>query len=245
MVFLYRERLSALVRKHVLEATTKLKTVSLETLSGAQITDVRSWGKYLFFVFGNGDFYLRIHWGMFGFYLLDKDRPDKAPTAEIFFADETVLRLYSVSLRLVEGVPDAAQYDPEADIMNAHFSPQKAIEKLRALPPETGICDALMNQEILAGVGNAIKNEALFACHILPQRTVSSISEEALEKLIEETQQQSLLFAEERRQMTHEYGYPWTRIFRRKVCPDCGSAVQKAETGEGKRVSFWCEKCQG
>ncbi len=242
VLLLYRDALLPLTGGTVSEAATTLRTVSLESLSGTSLTGVTTWGKYLFLLFSNNR-HLRIHWGMFGQYRIDTERPGKIPTATLAFGSGTVLRLYAVSLRLYDGLPDAALYDPRADVMDAGWDAALALQKLHALPPETALCDALLDQTVFAGVGNAIKNEALWACRLHPEATLASVSTQVLRALVDDTVAQSLLFLEERRH-SGEGRYPWTHVFRRKTCPQCKAALCKENTGVLQRISYWCPVCQ-
>jgi endonuclease-8 len=186
--------------------------------------------------------HIRIHWGMFGIYYLNRERPGKEPTAVLHFSRDRVLRLYSVSLRVIPGVPSAYEYDPRADVMNTQWNSALALEKLRALPSDAMICDALLNQEIFAGVGNAIKTEALFARSVHPESHVHVLPPEVLEALVEETAGQSQLFLEGKRAYGSER-YGWTLAYRRKVCPRCRGQITTGSTGVLQRKSHWCVAC--
>ena len=241
LLILYKEDLSRLVG-HTLEAAeTRLRTANLSPLEGHKLTGVSTWGKYLFMQFGEA-MHLRIHWGMFGIYYLDRERPGKEPTAVLHFNRDRVLRLFSVSLRVLDGMPSEKEYDPRADVMNPKWNSDLALQKLRSLPADALICDALLDQKIFAGVGNAIKTEALFARSIHPQSRVRALPPEVLEGLVEETVGQSLLFLEGKRAHgTDRYG--WTLAYRRKTCPRCEGPITKGSTGVLQRKSHWCEAC--
>ncbi len=251
LLILYKDDLTKLAGLTVEAAETKLRTADLSLIEGCTLTGISTWGKYLFMQFGLA-VHLRIHWGMFGIYYLDRERPGKAPTAVLSFTGERVLRLYSVSLRVVEGAPSESDYDPRADVMNAAWSDALALEKLRSLPADAVICDALLDQTIFAGVGNAIKTEALFAQRIHPESRVTALPDEALKDLVEETIGQSQLFLEGKRDAwippssgsTGEGPrYGWTLVYRRKDCPRCGAKLTVAHTGTLQRKSHWCDVC--
>lgn len=251
LLILYKEELTTLTGLSVEAAETKLRTADLAHLENRTLTKVSTWGKYLFMQFEDA-VYLRIHWGMFGIYYLDHERAGKEPTAVLQFNGERVLRLYSVSLRVVEGVPSESDYDPRADVMNAAWDDALALHKLRALPPATMICDALLDQTIFAGVGNAIKTEALFAQRLHPESRVSALSSDVLESLVEEAIGQSHLFLEGKRAASAPSPsgragegprYGWTLAYRRKECPRCGGKISVGHTGVLQRKSHWCEAC--
>jgi formamidopyrimidine-DNA glycosylase len=54
------------------------------------------------------------------------------------------------------------------------LTPGAAVARLAARP-EALVCDALLDQHILAGVGNGIKNESLFLARVHPQSRVGAM----------------------------------------------------------------------
>ena len=243
LLILFKESLSTLTGSCVESAETKLKATSLAGLRGLRLTAMETWGKYLFLIFGEAPCHLRIHWGMFGIYTLDAPRAGKEPTAVFHFDNDRVLYLYSVSLRVMDGLPSVNDYDPRADVMSEAWDDELALEKLRALPPGTMICDALMDQTIFAGLGNAIKTEALFAQGIHPESRVEALPGAALRELVEEAIGQSQLFLEGKRAFGNER-YGWVLMYRKKTCPKCGGKVSVGFTGALQRKSHWCPVCQ-
>ena len=241
LLILYKEQLTTLVGSSVEAAQTKLRTADLSQIKGCILTGISTWGKYLFMQFGDA-WHLRIHWGMFGIYYLDHERPGKEPTAVIHFSGDQVLRLYSVTLRVIEGTPSQEDYDPRADVMNAAWDNTLALQKLRALPHDAMVCDALLDQTIFAGVGNAIKTEALFTQRIHPESRVAAIPARQLEDLLEEAIGQCQLFLEGKRSYGSER-YGWTLVYRRKECPRCKTKISVGHTGALQRKSHWCEAC--
>jgi endonuclease-8 len=241
LLILYRDDLAQLIGLTLEEATTKLRTADLTQLEGRALTGITTWGKYLFMQFGEA-LHLRIHWGMFGIYYLDSERKGKEPTAVLTFSSERILRLYSVSMRVLDGAPSETEYDPRADVMNARWDLPLALQKLRALPEEAMVCDALLDQSIFAGLGNAIKTEALFALKIHPESRVHLLPSELLEALVEEAVGQSQLFLEGKRAFCAER-YGWTLAYCRKECPRCGTKISVGHTGALQRKSHWCESC--
>lgn len=240
---MYKDDLSQLIGLRVASATTTRKNASPDVLEGSVLTAVQTWGKYLFFIFDDGARHMRIHWGMFGVYYLDYERPGKVPTVTIIFDEDRVIYLYSVSLRIVDGMPATAEYDPRADVMSESWDAALAMKKLKALPPDALICDALLDQTIFAGVGNAIKTEALYAQLIHPESRVAALPKKVLKDLVDETAGQSQLFLTGRRANPEER-YGWVLVYRRKICERCGGKISMDFTGALQRRSHWCDVCQ-
>src|SRR4029077_5491888 len=98
---------------------------------------------------------VRVHFLLFGSYRINETRP-VPPRLHLAFA-RGELNFYTCSIKVIEGDVDQ-WYDWTADVMNDHWDPKKARQKLKA-DPSAMVCDALLNQAIFAGVGNIIKNE--------------------------------------------------------------------------------------
>jgi formamidopyrimidine-DNA glycosylase len=68
------------------------------------------------------------------------------------------------------------------DMLNSDVQYSEFRERLYRRP-DKNICKALMDQKVLAGVGNYIKSEALYRAGISPHRTIREIPENKLESL--------------------------------------------------------------
>ena len=88
-------------------------------------------------------------------------------------------------------------YDWRADVMSEHWDPVLARKRLRA-QPDTLVCDALLDQDLFAGVGNIIKNEVLFASACIRCRPSAPCRRRAA-RLVREARQYSFDFSNGRR----------------------------------------------
>ncbi len=75
------------------------------------------------------------------------------------------------------------------------WNPALARRKLKAMP-DTLVCDALLDQNVFAGVGNIIKNEVLFRIRMHPLSKVGAIPPRKLGELIKQARQYSFDFRE-------------------------------------------------
>lgn len=119
------------------------------------------------------------------------DEKDRAPRLSLTFLNGYV-NFYSCSVTIFEGYVDTL-YDFTADVMNDNWDGRKALVKLKNIPNAL-ICDALLEQDIFAGVGNIIKNETLFRVRIHPQSKVGSIPKTKLKEMIVEARNYSFDF---------------------------------------------------
>lgn len=114
------------------------------------------------------------------------------------------------------------------------------------------ISNALLDQQIVSGIGNKYKSEILFLCKVFPFMKVTSLSESEIEKIMSNipkilnfgyihkgrTRKPSSSFDKITWDNTH-----W--VFRRsgKRCWKCGSKIL-SERKITSRSTFWCPRCQ-
>jgi endonuclease-8 len=131
-------------------------------------------------------------------------------------------------------------YDWSADVLSDAWDAAAARRKLRAMP-ETLVCDALLDQNVFAGVGNIIKNEVLFRIRVHPLSKLGALPPRKLAQLVDEARRYSFDFLF------------WKRAFvlrkhwlahTKRTCPRCDIPLLKAHLGTTDRRSFWCERCQ-
>ena len=134
---------------------------------------------------------------MFGSYTINEEK-DLAPRLSISFANGYV-NFYSCSVTILEGSVDTL-YDFSSDVMNDSWDEIKALDKLKNIP-NTMICDALLEQDIFAGVGNIIKNETLFRVKVHPESTVGNIPIHILQNIITEARNYSFDFLKWRKKL--------------------------------------------
>jgi endonuclease VIII len=205
-------------------------------LAGQRIVALRTWGKH--FLIELHGFSVRIHLLMFGSYCINT-RKDKPIRLGLAFSRGRELNFYSCAVRYIEGDLDA-QYDWSGDVLSEQWDAAAARKKLRGMP-NVLVCDALLDQNVFAGVGNIIKNEVLFRIRVHPLSKVGALPARKLRQLVEEARRYSFQFLE------------WKKAFvlrkhwlahTKKVCPRCHIPLTKAHLGTTNRRSFFCERCQ-
>jgi len=229
-----REQLQSFEGKKILAIEGNSK-IDQQRLVEQQVSSFKSWGKHLLICLN--DCTVRVHFLMFGSYRIN-EKKDAAPRLSFLF-DNGELNLYSCSIRLIEEDLDEV-YDWSADVLSDQWDPSKARKSLRKLP-DAMVCDALLNQDIFAGVGNIIKNEVLFRIKLHPESTIGQLPRGMLTALVDSARAYSFDF------------YEWKKLFQlkkhwlaynKKTCPRCDIPFVKKPTGVGKRRSFFCINCQ-
>jgi endonuclease-8 len=110
--------------------------------------------------------------------------------------------------------------------------------RIRAVDPARPLGDALLDQTLLAGIGNIFKSEACFAAGVDPWRPVGELSAEELEAVLGAARGEMLDAAQ--RGERHRFA-----IYRRRgPCPRCGGPVRSRGQGDANRTTYWCPACQ-
>lgn len=118
---------------------------------------------------------------------------------------------------------------------------------------ELAVKKALLNQEIVAGIGNIYADEALFLAGIHPARPVKSLSDSEINKLTQAIRQVLQEGIEHRGTTKRDYldgqGHPgshqdYLRVYGRKgmPCLNCGTPIAKMNFGG--RGTHFCPMCQ-
>ncbi|MDB5195515.1 MAG: endonuclease [Parcubacteria group bacterium] len=226
--------------KKVLAASgnTKLGT---EQYAGLEVKDIFSWGKHLVFQFP--DFAVRIHFMLFGTYEADVDgisvtgdyKRARVPRLAFVF-DNGQISMFNCSVKLIESKSAKREYDFSIDILSPKWDKAK-IKKLLAAQKEEELADALLDQEIFAGVGNIIKNEVLSLVKQNPRTKVGMLKSRELDALIDETRAFSKQFLAWRKKFVLRKNL---KVHGRGTCPYCGSKLTKQKTGKRERWAYWC-----
>jgi endonuclease-8 len=234
-IVLLKEEIQQFTGRKIVAVSGNSK-IDQDRLLNQKVTDFKSWGKHFLICF-NG-FTLRIHFLMFGSYSVNERKPGRAIRLNLTFKNGEI-NFYTCSVKFMEGDVNA-HYDWSADVMNDTWDPKKAGKKLKAIP-DAWVCDALLEQDIFAGVGNIIKNEVLYRIKVHPESRVGKLPPAKVKKMIEEARIYSFQFLEWKR--NYELKTHWL-AHTKKICPRCKGPIIKKYTGQKKRRSFICEYCQ-
>jgi endonuclease-8 len=183
------------------------------------------------------EFTVRIHFLMFGTYLIDQRKATPLRLSLEFSKNE--INFYTCSIQILEEPPERI-YDFSADVLSESWSARKASLKLNKISG-SNVCDALMDQHIFAGVGNIIKNEVLFRICVHPDSLVGDLPRKVKARLIKEARNYSLDFLNWKRAFVLKKHW---LVYTKKICPRDHSIIRKEYVGKTKRRTFFCETCQ-
>jgi endonuclease-8 len=232
------DTLSPLVGKKVISTEGKSR-FPLERIIGEAVTRIYPIGKLLFLEVPPCT--LRVHFLMWGRYRLNGEIAGKVPKLILTFDDGSVLRFYASAIALLASEEVEANYNRTLDPMDGGWDPDRATRLVKGKGMEW-ICDSLMDQTILPGVGNIIKNEALFSAQVHPASPSGCIPGEVLRHLLLGVRDFS--FTWYRCDQEGKRINPILSIYRKKDCPECGGLVESARIGRLERISYWCPVCQ-
>jgi len=233
-IVILKEAVQQFKGKKIIEVSGNSK-LDIQRLKGKTIIDFKSWGKHFLICFN--DFAVRIHFMLFGSYRINERK--EAPTRLSLVFKDGELNFYACSVKFIEGDINSI-YDWSADVMSAEWNTSKAKRKLKQ-QPDMLVCDALLDQNIFAGVGNIIKNEVLFRIYVHPANKVGKLPASKLKALIDEARNYSFDFYEWKKQYVLKKHW---LVHTKKICPRCNIPIVKKHIGKTNRRTFFCENCQ-
>ncbi|NXK63521.1 NEIL3 Endonuclease, partial [Sylvietta virens] len=104
------------------------------------------------------------------------------------------------------------------------------------------LCDVLLDQAVLPGVGNIIKNEALFDSGLHPALKVCQLTDEHIRLLVKMTRDFTLLFYKCRK--TGSPLYRHYKVYKRPACRECSGSITVCHLGDHNRMTYFCSRCQ-
>jgi endonuclease-8 len=212
-------------------------------LEAATLTRSEAFGKHLLLHFDN-DRALHSHLGINGRWRISVDGsgPYGKPwlllgsgAAQAHVSGGKILRLLSAAR--VRNDPAIASLGP--DPLRADFDPEAAAARILGWEPSERIGAALLDQSLIAGIGNVIRIEALWLSEVSPWRPVSALSEAEAAALVAHGKwvMETALATGSRPKKI--YG-----SLARRPCPRCGGRIRGHGQGDDNRVTYWCEGCQ-
>jgi endonuclease-8 len=126
------------------------------------------------------------------------------------------------------------------DVLGSSFHEDEAALRLRVRANEE-IANVLLNQQVMAGIGNIYKSEICFACSIHPFRLVSSLAEHEIQCLLETARR---ILSANIRESSDQRQRLWVYRRQGRPCRRCGTVILMRRQGPGGRSTYWCPECQ-
>lgn len=142
------------------------------------------------------------------------------------------------------------------DVLSEGFDRAAAVENLAKRGDwEVGV--ALLDQSILAGIGNVYKSEVCFLAEVNPFKLVRELTRARMETLATIAQQKMrenvglagdrmVTYAGVRRTTRRADPDQGLWVYRRagEPCRRCGAAIVSRKQGDDARITYWCPECQ-
>jgi endonuclease-8 len=218
------------------------RAAGVEQLDGRRLDGVKARGKHLLLEFG--DIALHSHLGMSGAWHMYRRgerwwRARSAAWAVLGADGVEAVEFGGPTLRVVRA--DRLRRDPQIsrlgpDLLAEEFDALSVVAAMRA-DPTRRLGDALLDQSLVAGIGNIFKSEACFAARIDPWRPTGDLSDEDLHDV--------LLVARALMLDAVASGRHPAEIYRRRgPCRVCGGPISVRGQGDANRTTYWCSRCQ-
>ncbi|XP_019377413.1 PREDICTED: endonuclease 8-like 3 [Gavialis gangeticus] len=216
----------------------------LTLLNGCLYTGVETLGKELFMYFGQKA--LRVHFGMNGSMHINpvasKNKNEISPVLEIQLTDDLVCFFdATVEIRNAVESEQKVRMMESLDVCSPKFSFLRAKSEIKQQTVRM-LCDVLLDQAVLPGVGNIIKNEALFDSGLHPAIKVCQLTDEQIHHLVKMTRDFTLLFYKCRK--TGSALYKHYKVYKRPNCGQCNGKITVCRLGENNRMTYFCPQCQ-
>ncbi|CAN5731542.1 Fpg/Nei family DNA glycosylase [soil metagenome] len=147
------------------------------------------------------------------------------------------------------------------DILSDEFSLEAGVARLKSYAadhPEAEAAVVLLNQRVLAGLGNVYKSEVAFAAGVNPFRPMRTVSEREMEAMVDFSMKymkanvidgkgDGIVTYSGNRRTTHAMDREerlWVYGRQGQECRRCGAIVMMRKQGEQARSTYWCPECQ-
>jgi endonuclease-8 len=231
-------------------------------ITGRHVERVDAAGKHVLMRF-SGDLTLRTHMRMNGSWHLyrpgERWRRARRDMRIVVATDAFEAVAFNVPVaEWLDGNAEARQEDLRSlgpDLLSETFDEDEAVRRLRARGAEP-IADALLNQRVVAGIGNVYKSEVLFVCRVDPFSPAAAVADERLREVLRTARKLMranvttlgggittyIGFRRARGGGESEGRYVYGRA--RRPCRRCGTPIRVRAQGVHARLTYWCPRCQ-
>lgn len=246
-------------------AYAHLDRVNVDTpIAGRTVEKVESRGKHVL-IFFSGELILRTHMRMNGSWHIYRTgerwwRGPQAMRVRIDTADWVAVAFNVpvaefVTPRQLETRGPVAQLGP--DLLGAAFDRDEAVRRMVASAARP-IAMTLLDQRIVAGIGNIYKSEVLFLSGVHPDTPSSAVPPATLEQMLDVARSllrdnvidgssptiQTFRNLRQLNPANEHYDSLWVYDRRGKPCRKCGTAIEMKKMGMESRSCYWCPGCQ-
>lgn len=125
-----------------------------------------------------------------------------------------------------------------ADLLAPETDPVTVVGRIRGIDQSRLVGEALVDQRVVAGIGNMWLAETLWHARVSPWSPLEAVDDEALER--------ALAWARAAMLASVAGSRPNRAVYRRagRGCRRCGEPVRSQGLGDANRTAYWCPRCQ-
>lgn len=235
----------ALAGKTLTRCDIRVPRYATVDLTGRIVDEVLSRGKHLFIRVGAAS--IHSHLKMDGAWRV-RHKPVRTDHRVRIVLEAGAVRVVGIDLAVLEVLDRDHDADSVAhlgpDLLGDDWDPRAAAANLTA-DPDRPLAAALLDQTVLAGIGNVYCNELCFVSGHLPSAPAGAVAD-------------PLRLVSKAREMLWTNRSRWSRcttgdtragrqlwVYGRagQDCRRCGTRIEYRH-GDGDRVAYWCPNCQ-
>jgi endonuclease-8 len=233
-------------------------------ITGRTVERCESVGKHLLMAF-SGDLVLRTHMRMSGSWHLYRpgERWQRRPSAMRVRLDTAAWVAVAFDVPVAEFLRSRDLARSRAlsmlgpDLLSPTFDRDEALARMAGASARP-IAEALLDQRVVAGIGNVFKSEVLFLCGIHPDRLVTTLAPDDFGRIVDvavplmrantgATASSGIVTYRGLRRTTRQASGEenlWVYGRGGKPCRKCGTPIESAKRGIDARSTYWCPACQ-
>jgi len=112
------------------------------------------------------------------------------------------------------------------------------VGRLRLVDQSRLVGDALVDQRVVAGIGNMWLSEMLWHTRVSPWVSLADVTDGEVSLALEWARSAMLASAKAGRARRTVYRRPG------RGCPRCGEPIRSRGLGDANRLAYWCPRCQ-
>lgn len=124
------------------------------------------------------------------------------------------------------------------DLLADEIDVSAVVGQLRDGDPDRLVGEALVDQRVVAGIGNMWLAESLWHERVSPWSTVAELTNDELTRVLKRARtamRSSITGSRPRKAVHRRAGRP---------CQRCGTPIVSRGLGESNRTAYWCPRCQ-
>jgi endonuclease-8 len=205
-----------------------------ERVDGRRLVSVEAHGKHLLLRF-DGGLVIRSHLGMSGSWRVQPRSEPVRGSPWLLIDGEAWRAVLRGGAAITLDARPVARLGP--DILADPPDMETMARRLRA-EPERAIGDALLDQRLVAGIGNIWRSEALWRARVSPWARVGDVTGAQLRRVL--TEAAALM------RRSRDVGRAERAVYRRtgRPCRRCGTPITSRRQGDSARTAYWCAGCQ-